>query len=374
MPDRLQELVDTLLWEAYALFPYTPGSIKNATPTPFGIVYPPAYAAGCPGAFDRARLEAVAVAEPGSTLTATLHWLEGAGERHQARPCRLQVGPVPVGERATETFDGGRLTLRSQLLDGGGAMVRCCVHNTRPGGAGADRAAALALALLSTQIVVTIAGGRFRSPLDRDGDCACESVNTYPVLVGDHDEAVLGTAIVLPDHPQLAPESRGDLFDATEIEEALLLHVHALSDGEREEIERQDPRLREMVARAAATTPDDIFALHGRVTLRDPVRDPVTTTPPVPSTDLPDPQAGQADAVVDGVRFERGARLILRPGPDADLHARLLAGQPATIERIFTDYDGRVHLGVTVDSDPGQDLLRETNRFLFFFPEEVEVA
>ncbi|MGH2927113.1 MAG: hypothetical protein ACRDL8_02810, partial [Solirubrobacteraceae bacterium] len=248
--------------------------------------------------------------------------------------------------------------------------VRCCVHNTRPGGDGADRAGALALALLSTQIVVTISGGRFRSPLDG----GCESVNTYPVLVGDRDESVLGTAIVLPDHPQIAPESRGDLFDATEIEEALLLHVHALSDAEREEIEHQDPRLREMVARAAATTPEEILALHGRVTLRDPVRDPVTTRPPVPSAGLPDPQAGQADAVVEGIRFERGARLILRPGPDADLHARMLDGQPATIERIFVDYDGRVHLGVTVDSDPGQDLLRETGRFLFFFPEEVEVA
>ena len=45
---------------------------------------------------------------------------------------------------------------------------------------------------------------------------------------------LLGAAIVLPDHPQLAPESRGDLFDGTEIEEALLLHVLALSDGERD--------------------------------------------------------------------------------------------------------------------------------------------
>ena len=44
----LDELVDTLLYEGYALYPYTPGATKNATPTPFGIVYPPAYAAGQP--------------------------------------------------------------------------------------------------------------------------------------------------------------------------------------------------------------------------------------------------------------------------------------------------------------------------------------
>ena len=57
MTDHLEELVTSLLWEGYALYPYTPGATKNATPTPFGIVYPPAYAAECPGAFDHARLE-----------------------------------------------------------------------------------------------------------------------------------------------------------------------------------------------------------------------------------------------------------------------------------------------------------------------------
>ena len=60
MTDHLEELVSSLLWEGYALYPYTPGATKNATPTPFGIVYPPAYAAECPGAFDHARLECVA--------------------------------------------------------------------------------------------------------------------------------------------------------------------------------------------------------------------------------------------------------------------------------------------------------------------------
>ena len=80
-------------------------------------------------------------------------------------------------------------------------------------------------------------GGRFVSPLERP----CASVNTFPVLASDADDAMLGAAIVLPDHPQIAPESRGGLFDSTEIEEALLLHVLALSDAEREEIEREDP-------------------------------------------------------------------------------------------------------------------------------------
>ena len=114
------------------------------------------------------------------------------------------------------------------------------------------------------------------------------------MLASADDDAVLGAAIVLPDHPQIAPESRGGLFDSTEIEEALLLHVQALSDAEREEIERQDPAVREMIARAAAATPEDIIALHGRVTLRDP-QGPTTSRRREPPG-LPDPRAGEEAA------------------------------------------------------------------------------
>ncbi len=197
------------------------------------------------------------------------------------------------------------------------------------------------------------------------------------MLATEADDAVLGAAIVLPDHPQIAPESRGGLFDSTEIEEALLLHVHVLSDAERAEIEQQDPTVKEMIARAAATTPEEIMALHGRVTVRDPaperVRPPETDEPPTPPPGLEDPRAGVEHADVDGVHFRRGGKVVLRPGTDADVHSRILDGRTATIERIFIDYDGRMHLGVTVDDDPGQDLMRDTGRYLFFFAPEVEV-
>jgi hypothetical protein len=198
---------------------------------------------------------------------------------------------------------------------------------------------------------------------------------------------VLGAAIVLPDHPQLAPESRGSLFDSTEIEEALLLHVHALSDAEREQIECQDPAVREMVARAAAATPAEIMALHGRLTVRDPAesplpesplskalpRSPLTVAPPQEPPGLADPCAGEELVDVDGVSFRRGARVRICPGPDADLHARMLDGRTATIERILIDYDGKTHLGLTIDGDPGQELMRDSGRYLFFFAPEVEV-
>ena len=181
---------------------------------------------------------------------------------------------------------------------------------------------------------------------------------------------VLGAAIVLPDHPQIAPESRGGLFDSTEIEEALLLHVQVLSDAEREEIEPQDPAVREMIARAAAATPEEIVALHGRVTVRDPRHDRAAVRAP----------GSRRPARGRGSRRGRRRDFSARRRSDASVPARTptctrgcSTVARATIERIFTDYDGRTHLGVTIDDDPGQELMRETGRYLFFFAEEVEV-
>ena len=50
----------------------------------------------------------------------------------------------------------------------------------------------------------------------------------------------------------------------------------------------------------------------------------------------------------------------------------MLDGRTATIERIYSTTTTGVHLGVTVDDDPGQELMRETGRYLFFFADEVE--
>jgi hypothetical protein len=259
----IDELVTTLLYEGYALYPYTPDATKNATPTPFGIVYPPAYARDCEGAHDHARLECVAWPAPGAELSAMLRCLRPSGAAHEARELRAEVGPLPPGARRSEQFDDGRVTLRSEPRDDGSLLVRACVHNTAVIAMPAGRAAALERSLISTHVLVTISAGRFESPLERGG---AASVNIWPVLATDRDDAVLGAAIVLPDHPRLAPRSRGDLFDGTEIEEALLLHVRALSDEEREQIAAADPAVHAIVERALAATPADIVDLHGGMT------------------------------------------------------------------------------------------------------------
>ncbi len=338
----LDDLVTTLLYEGYALYPYTPGTAKNATPTPFGIVYPPRYAGG--STYDHLRLECRLGAQ--GEVSAEVRFLQPTGERHRAAERRIELDHP--GQHDFH-FDGlrARATLR---IDGD--AVRVCVHNLTEVAAGLGRADALASSLISTHVVVRVRGGRFLSPLES----GCTSINTYPVLATSADDAVLGAAIILPDHPQLARASQGSLFDGTEIEEALLLHVQALSNDEREAIAGGDPKVAEMVERAASVTQEDLLRLHGLLA-------------PAPEV-IP----GEEEAVVAGATVRRGAKLVLRPRAGADAQDFLLAGRTATLERIYVDYDDVVHLGVTIDSDPMQEMLRESGRFLFFKSDEVEVS
>jgi hypothetical protein len=367
MNGELERLVDSLLYEGYALYPYTPGAQKNATPTPFGIVYPPAYAERNPATFDRVRLQCLARPTADAKLSATVLFLSPSGERHEAQRHSVEVPETQLGERVSVPFTQGRMTLRSEpTREDGVWKVSSCVHNTATIDPGPERAAALGESLISTHIVVRISAGSFVSPLESE---ECESVNTWPVLATPADDAILGAAIVLPDHPRLAPESLGNLFDNTEIEEALLLHVHALSDSEREQISAQDPAVRAMIERAAAATPQEILALHGRMTLNDPAQTSPPTPPPDATDDLPGEQTRIA---VDGVEYSRGEQVVLRLGAREDPYDRMLDGRIATIQRIRVDMDDRVHFAVSLDDDPMHQVLGETGRFLTFFAGELE--
>ena len=275
-----EELLRTLLWEGYALYPYTSGATKNATPTPFGIVYPPLYAATNAGARDSLTLRGLALAEPSAPLAAEVRFLQSSGSRHEAVERRVAFAAGSLAELASspreQEFCEGDLRalvrLSAEQLGPACHAVDLRVENTtafaKPA---AGRAEALAASLLSTLPFMRLASGRFASPLEpAEGGHDVLGENTFPVLATASDDVLLGATIMLPEHPQIAPESRGDLFDGTEIEEALLLHVLALSDDERASIERDDPAVRAMIERAAAATPAEILALHGRMTLTDP--------------------------------------------------------------------------------------------------------
>ena len=233
MSDALEQLVDSLLYEGYALYPYTPGATKNATPTPFGIVYPPAYAAGHAATFDHLGCECVLEPAAARRCSAEVRFLQPSGR-----------APRGASQRRVDAAAGGRASVRPFAVRRRGcgcaaaarasataARVALRVENRTEAPSRASTAPArCAHSLLSTHPLLRVAGGRFVSPLERAAARASTPARCSPRRA---DDVVLGAAIVLPDHPQIAPESRGSLFDSTEIEEALLLHVQALSDDER---------------------------------------------------------------------------------------------------------------------------------------------
>jgi len=77
---------------------------------------------------------------------------------------------------------------------------------------------------------------------------------------------------------------------------------------------------------------------------------------------------------VSGVEVKTGMRVRLRPRAGGDIFDLALAGQVAIVESIEQDYEGRNHLAVVLEDDPGRDLgmLRQPGHRFFFSPEEVE--
>jgi hydrogenase maturation protease len=77
---------------------------------------------------------------------------------------------------------------------------------------------------------------------------------------------------------------------------------------------------------------------------------------------------------VAGCEIRKGNRVVLRPRAGGDIFDLALAGQTAIIEAIEQDYEGRMHLAVVLEDDPGKDLgvLRQPGHRFFFKPEEIE--
>lgn len=77
---------------------------------------------------------------------------------------------------------------------------------------------------------------------------------------------------------------------------------------------------------------------------------------------------------VSGVELRVGDRVRIRPQKTADIIDMLLQGHIAVIEAIEQDFDGKAHLAVVLEEDPGRDLgmMRQPGHRFFFSPEEVE--
>jgi hypothetical protein len=124
--------------------------------------------------------------------------------------------------------------------------------------------------LISVHTILSVQAGEFISLLEpptqlRDEAAACQNIGCWPVLVGAPGEKdlMLSSPIILYDYPQIAPESAGDLFDATEIDEILTLRVLTLTDEEKSVLRHADERVRKMLERTENLSEDQLIKLHG---------------------------------------------------------------------------------------------------------------
>ncbi len=192
----------------------------------------------------------------------------------------------------------------------------------------------------------------------------CENAGSWPVLA-DPDggrQVVLSSPIILYDHPELAPESPGELYDGTEIDEILTLRTLALSDAEKQEARATDPRAAALIDRVESMDAQAIQKLHG--TIR-PGGGPGASGAVGPETfgpfgsgglDAPvgyDPQTPwwdpEADAsvspdtdsvLIGGQQVARGSLVRLEPGARrADAQDMFLVGRIAEVQAVLTDVE-----------------------------------
>jgi hypothetical protein len=344
---------------------------------------------------------------------------------------------IGSGETAEDLTDAqgrkaGRLVRRWAPLDGriqmsaervagpyGALRLRVRVENhTAAETPPRTRDEALHHALIAAHALIGVPGGAFLSQTDPPEwaaaeVAACSNVGTWPVLAGPADcrDLMLSSPVILYDHPEVAAESAGDLFDATEIDEILTLRTLALTDAEKRQARATDPRAAELMDRMDSLPPEMLERMHGAIRYLKSVPGaaaagavlagavpagavPAPGEPWAPAGDggLPgDPVLGRpqvpwwdpgADSsvspetdhvIVAGVRVARGSKVIMRPGSRrADAQDLFLAGRIAAVEAVLHDVDGQVHVAVSPDQDPVADLQRSHGRFLYFSPDELE--
>src|SRR3954466_14652454 len=329
--DPVRAIADAVLYEGYILWPYRRSALKNQRRWTFGGVYPRGHSAAHPDDPWTMRTECLLEGGTDATVDVRVRFLhvvtrrvgraagdglelvdelQIGGERYvawdEAAEREVVLAPAAVGSvavcgrrAAIESAAGSdREALRHPDGPRAGALIRSwhglegavevaaerlaaalwrvsvTIANTTPW-AGDDREAALGGTFCSTHTVMRAdRGGAFVSLTDppaalRRAVDGCDNAGTWPVLVGEPGarDTLLSSPIILEDHPRIAPESPGDLFDGGEIDQMLVLNILSLTDEEKAEMRATDPRAREILERTEALTPDELMRLHG--TIRD---------------------------------------------------------------------------------------------------------
>jgi hypothetical protein len=424
-------VADAVMYEGYILYPYRASAPKNRSRWQFGVVMAPGYTAVDPSERDFAQTECVLEHGAQTTVAVIIRFLQvqrrtsdgsswDEAVEHElvirVDAARLADGghvtefAIPGGEeregyivRRRENLTASVLVLATPLPGPwGAARLRVRVDN-RSASATVPRTRdeALPTALVAAHMIIGLHGGAFISMTDPPEWAsaevqACENVGCWPVLAGaDGGRGVmLSTPIILYDHPELAPESPGDLYDGTEIDEILSLRTLALSDAEKQEARATDPRAAALIDRVEALGAEDFKRMHGTIRSprvvsgfpgvghghgRGPGAGPGEPAGYEPAVPWWDPAADASvspdtDAItVAGRRIARGSLVTLRPGVRrSDAQDMFLDGRPARVEAVLLDVDDTAYLAVSLTDDPDQDLRVAHGRFLYFSPDEVE--
>jgi hypothetical protein len=430
--DEARAVADAVLFEGYALYPYRASAPKNQLRWQFGVLAPRGWSEA--GGGDPWWQETECLIEPttgamrveGRLRFLHLRRREPATERTADQPPAPAVVPWDEGEKQEIDFSlahdphaaigggGGedgtitrsfelpgaadqegtvirrrwplagvvRLSIDPARADHPLVRLRVRVENLATGvPPGAPREQALRASLLGTHVLLSVAGGAFVSLLDPPDWAAaaaagCRSTRTYPVLAGPpgRRDLVISAPLILYDHPAVAPESPGDLFDATEIDEILTLRILTLTDAEKSEMRATDPRLAALLDSVERLGPAEMARLHGATRELHPVsaassrQEPATPAPP--SSEEP---AAPTSIEIAGHTIQKGSRVRLRPGARrTDAQDMFLAGMTATVEEVMRDVDDHDCLAVSIDDDPATEVLRWHGRFHYFYPDEVE--
>jgi hypothetical protein len=405
---EVERIADAVMYEGYVLYPYRASAMKNRLRWQFGVVAPHDYSEQ--GGTDAWHAQTECVIEPVGepSLTVRLRclqlqrrtidglelstWDEGVPQEVTAAGLSLDdlyvcehIRPFDLpGSVETEVVhdcDGtptARVTRQRWPIaatlriaaEPVGAFVRVRVRieniTATSDRAALDRETALYRSLVGCHTLLQVEDGMFVSLTDPPPQAlavaaSCVNENCWPVLAGAAGgrQLMLSAPIILPDYPTVAPESGGDFFDATEMDEMLALRVMTMTDGEKREAAATDGRASVIIDRAGNATSADLARLHGTIRSFEDMLNPAGPSPE------------QATIEVAATTVTRGSRVRLAPRKRADSMDMFLAGRSATVAAVHRDLDDRIFVAVTIDDDPGADLHHAYGRFFYFSPEEI---
>ncbi|BBY67210.1 hypothetical protein [Mycolicibacterium helvum] len=429
--DRARTIADAVLYEGYLLYPYRASSAKNHSRWQFGVLGPPGAAEAAFGEDDTLSAQFLIDGDAALMLVVRfLHLQRRAVEKRTEDGCfepvdelscattswltwdeaveaELTFGPLSIdghgqswtfqvaapAARSVENVDGGRLVRSRRAVhgrltvtsepDGELWRITTVLHNTTEvtNDLARDKEAVIAMSMIGTHLVAEVSGGQLVSLLDPPDSAVtavgrCHQHRCFPVLAGPPGDLglLLVSPIILYDHPEIAEQSEGALYDSTEIDEILTLRVMTMTDEEKAQARATDPLAAQIIDRCDAMSPEAMQRLHG--VLRDPHAGLIPEIPE--GVNWWDPVADNAvapeiDAVlVNGIRLARGAKVRLRPSRRADAQDMFFAGRVATVASVHETVDGDQQVGVTVDDDPAADLHDWYGRYLYFAPDELE--